>query len=64
MFLVDFMILTFELGPDRKLDSNVKINPLADQHAECAFSLRQYQVSGLPVWPSPSGVWRAIDLPN
>ena len=29
MFLVDFMILTFEVGPDRKRDSNVKINPLA-----------------------------------
>ena len=28
MFLVDFMILTFEVGPDRKRDSNVKINPL------------------------------------
>ena len=28
MFLVDFMILTFEMGPDRKRDSNVKINPL------------------------------------
>ena len=29
MFLVDFMILTFEVGPDRRRDSNVKINPLA-----------------------------------
>ena len=28
MLLVDFMILTFEVGPDRKRDSNVKINPL------------------------------------
>jgi len=29
MFLVDFMILTFEVGPGRKRYSNVKINPLA-----------------------------------
>ena len=28
MFLLDFMILTFEAGPDRKRHSNVKINPL------------------------------------
>ena len=29
MFLVDFMFLTFEVGPHRKRDSNVKINLLA-----------------------------------
>ena len=29
MLLVDYMILTFEVGPGRKRDSNVKINPLA-----------------------------------
>jgi len=28
MFLVDFMILTFEVGPDRTRESNVRINPL------------------------------------
>jgi len=28
MFLVDSMLLTFEVGPHRKRDSNVKINPL------------------------------------
>ena len=33
MFLMDFMILTLEVGPARKRDSNVKINPLVrDKH--------------------------------
>ena len=36
MFLVDFKILTFEAGPDRKRNSNVKINKLEHR----AFNLQ------------------------
>ncbi len=34
MFLVDYMILTFEVRPDRRRESNVKINPLASSGLE------------------------------
>jgi hypothetical protein len=49
MFLLYFMILTFELGPDRKHESNVKISPLGYQETKqiSRFALLQEGIKAL-----------------
>ena len=46
MFLLDFVILKFEVGPDRKRESNVKINPLGLHH-RCERAEQQYTIGEL-----------------
>jgi len=62
MFLVDFMILTFEAGPDRKRDVNVKINQLASagqllpprppMKGDVIMGAVQLGFHSLSVWPN------------